>query len=246
MSDSYEYIEAYFKRELSDTEKRQFEERCVQDEVFARQVASYITISEGLRQKLLDQKRQEWKGNESKDESKLITPVHKLMIRKWLSYVAAACIILSGGIYFLYKSQTPHRLASEYIKEHFTQLSQTMNATKDSFQLGIAAYNNKDYNTALQLFEEIYKSHPQYFLAKKYMGLVYLVKKDYDKALQQFDELAKKQGLYQNPGLFLKAVTLLERNKVGDQAQAKQLLEQVVNEKAEGTREAEKWLKKWK
>ena len=93
MGDIYEYIEDYFKEQLSDTEKKLFEERCVQDEVFARQVASYITIAEGVRQKLLDQKRLEWRVNANKNEDKLITSLNKLGIRKWLPYASAACII---------------------------------------------------------------------------------------------------------------------------------------------------------
>lgn len=245
MSDSHEYIEAYFQNQLSEAEKKQFEEQCVQDENFAREVAFYISLSEAVRQKLLGQKIQQWAGGESAGRKNTSTPVRKMIFRKWLPYAAAACLIFAVALYFLFRLETPHQLAGKYTTEHFTSLSQTMNASKDSLQQGIAAYNNKDYDKALQLFEKIYQSHPDNSNAKKYSGLVYLVTKDYDKAIQQFDELADKQGLYKNPGLFLKAVTLLQRNKQGDEALAKQLLEQAVNEKAEGSAEAEKWLKKW-
>ncbi|MEJ7681330.1 MAG: hypothetical protein WKG06_26465 [Segetibacter sp.] len=56
MSDSEEYIDAYFKQQLNTDEKRQFEERCLQDDAFARKVALFITVEEGIRQKLLNQK----------------------------------------------------------------------------------------------------------------------------------------------------------------------------------------------
>lgn len=69
-------------------------------------------------------------------------------------------------------------------------------------------------------------------MQKKFIGLVYLVTNNYDKVLQQFEELATRKDLYRNPGLFLKAVTLLNRNREGDKAQAKGLLERVVNERA--------------
>ena len=244
MNDSYEYIEAYFKDQLNDAEKKRFEERCIHDESFAREVAFFITAAEGIRQSLLSKKQQQWTSDEFNRERALIKPLKKTIFNKWY-YVAAACLLFAVAIYFLYRPETPHQLANKYITEHITQLSQTMNASKDSLQQGIGAYNNKDYKTALQIFEEIYRSDPQNFLAKKYIGFVYLAAENYDKALEQFEELASKEGVYKNPGLFLKALTLLQRNKQGDEEQAKQLLEEVVKEKAEGSREAEMWLKKW-
>ncbi|MEJ7680068.1 MAG: hypothetical protein WKG06_19850 [Segetibacter sp.] len=71
------------------------------------------------------------------------------------------------------------------------------------------------------------------------------MKKDYDKALMHFDELAQKKGLFSNPGLFLKALTLLERNMGNDKDGAKKLLQQVVADKLEHSKEAEELLKKW-
>jgi hypothetical protein len=98
----------------------------------------------------------------------------------------------------------------------------------------------------LQIFENICHSQPENSNAKKYACLVYLLTKNYEKALERSDELAGMKDVYSNQGLFLKAITLLQRNKRGDKAQAKQLLERIVNEKAEGRREAERWLKEWK
>jgi hypothetical protein len=60
--------------------------------------------------------------------------------------------------------------------------------------------------------------------------------------LQCFNELAAKKELFSNPGMFLKAITLLQRNQPGDREQAEQLLQQVIDEKADGSKEAERWL----
>ena len=119
-----------------------------------------------------------------------------------------------------------------------------MDASRDSLQLGIAAYNNKDYNRALQLFTGVEKNDTANSDAKKYAGLAYLQQQDYDKAIQQFDELSNMKGLFSNAGDFLKAVSLLERNKSGDKEEAKQLLQKVVTDKEEGSEQAEEWLKK--
>lgn len=243
--DNIEFIEAYFKNQLKDTEKKQFEERCAHDEIFARQVALFITVEEGIRQKVLQEKRQDWPRESGEKKTAEIIYYKNSVFRKWLPYMAAASLLFAVIIYFSFRSDPPHKLADNYVNEHLTVLSQTMNATNDSLQQGIAAYNNKEYDKALRFFQNIYLAHPENGLAKKNMGLVYLITKDYDKALQEFDELANKPDVYRNPGLFLKAVVLLERNHASDKVVAKNLLEQIVNQKAEGNREAQRWLENW-
>jgi hypothetical protein len=60
---------------------------------------------------------------------------------------AAAILILIAVVYLLAVPHTtgPHQLAAQYIDQHLATLGQTMNASKDSLQQGIAAYNNKEY-----------------------------------------------------------------------------------------------------
>jgi tetratricopeptide (TPR) repeat protein len=246
MNDMEAQVEAYFKQQLSDAEMKQFEERCIHDAAFARQVALFISTEEGIRQQLLEEKEQQWRAISTNEANTKIAPIRELAIRKWMVYAAAACILLAVALIITFRSASPHQLAEEYIAQHYTYLSQTMNVTSDSLQQGIAAYNNKDYVSALQLFEKVYQSNPANSKAKKNIGLVYLATKQYDKALQQFEQLANTPGLHENPGLFLQAVTLLERNKPGDQARAKELLQQVVRQKTEGSKEAAKWLTAWK
>ena len=245
MNDIEIYAEAYFRRQLSDAEIKQFEERCIHDAAFSREVALYISTEEGIRQQLLDEKKRQWRAIRTSAGTATDIPERKLIIRKWMVYAAAACVLVAVAMIFTLRSSGPQQIAVEYIAQHYTYLSQTMNASPDSLQQGIAAYNNKDYNTALQLFEKVYQSNPANSQAKKNIGLVYLRTKQYDKALQQFEELANTPGLHDNSGLFLMAATLLERNNPGDVARAKELLQQVVQQKTEGSKEAVKWLKEW-
>jgi predicted Zn-dependent protease len=118
-----------------------------------------------------------------------------------------------------------------------------MDGAPDSLQTAIAAYNSTDYQKALLLFNALQISHPGNSEEKKYAGLCYLVTKSYDKALQQFDELHNMPNVFSNEGDFLKAVTLLQRGAPGDELQAKQLLQRVVNENEEGSATAKTWLK---
>lgn len=248
MNDTLDYIEAYFEKTLSAEESRLFEQRCAEDESFAEEVAFYITAREALREQLLEQKKRLWAeaGEERIDRQEpAMAPVRTMGFRKWLPYAAAASLLAAVLLLiFLNNAGSPQQLADNYTKQNLVRLSQTMDGAADSLQSGISAYNRGEYNAALRLFEGVYKAHPENAEAVQFAGQSYLMKKEYDKALPLFDELAGK-NLRSNPGLFLKAVTLLERNKAGDEAEAKGLLERVRDEKLEHSNKAAEWLATW-
>jgi tetratricopeptide (TPR) repeat protein len=244
MPDNLEYIESYFQQALNAGEKQAFEERCETDEAFAKEVAFYIITRETLREELLAKKQQEWKKLKAEEESAPVFSISKKStLSKWIMYAAAACVLLVASMFLFEMQSSPQRLASQYINN--IDLSQTMDASHDSLQLGIAAYKNKDYAKALGYFEGVAKQDTANSDAKKYTGLTYIQLNNYDKAIEQFDALANMKGLYYNPGDFLKAVALLKRNKSGDEATAKILLQQVVNENESEKETAEEWLKKF-
>ena len=169
---------------------------------------------------------------------------NKRVFRTAAAAAAGVILILTAYFSFFQNKTDPRQWADRYVKEDLSHLSITMDGAKDSLQQGIAAYNDKAYARSVHLFEAVYKAHPDNSDALKYAGIAYLVTKEYNKALHCFNELAAKKELFSNPGMFLKAVTLLQRNQPGDEEQAKQLLQEVINEKSDGSREAERWLKK--
>ncbi len=244
--ENLEYIDNYFAQDPSEAEKKDFEWRCENDKGFAEDVAFYITAREEAKAALLKQKQTEWKQQESNKDKELffIKPFKRISDHKWW-YAAAACIALAIGTYFFERQSSPQQLANNYIDKNFGQLSLTMDGSKDSMQTAIADYNDQKFDKALPIFEDVYKNHPENNDALKDAGIVYLVSKNYDKALQDFDELSDKKGLFSNPGMFLKAVTLLHRNKDGDKAAAKELLQEVQQKNLDGSKEAGKWLKKF-
>lgn len=243
MMETLDYIESYFTNALNQTERKTFEQRCENDNAFAQEVALYTLTREALREKLLQQKQEKWKTFGTVKQNHIAAaPVRKMNFRQWVPYAAAACILLAVALVYLNGSTSPQQLADTYIDRNITHIGIEMSASRDSLETGMKYYNNKNYDSALNLFKALDNDLPVRSDAKKYEGYVYLVTKDYDKALIQFDELAN-MDLYSNPGMFLKAVTLLRRNREGDKEAAKELLNKVLSDKkAEGDEDAKKIL----
>ncbi|HTE24153.1 tetratricopeptide repeat protein [Flavitalea sp.] len=286
MNDNLEYIDDYFQKVLDDVQRQEFETRCVSDEAFAKEVATYIAMREALRQNLLEEKKKHWSklvhseikskepgpGNENEQGRKSDTfkktrlvretaqlseempvresafpgessKVRTLDLKKWLSLAAAACVITFFLLYPKLTSNSARDLVHEYIQNEMT-ISSSMDASRDSLQTGIVAYNKKDYKEAIKTFGSIYASNPSDQQILKYLGQAYLMDGDYENALKNFELLSQLEGLRSNPGLFLKAITLMERNEAGDEQQAKTLFQKVVSDKLEGEKQAQVWLEK--
>jgi tetratricopeptide (TPR) repeat protein len=251
MNELIPYIASYFEGSLTVEERALFEERCVSDPEFAKEVAAYVVMRDSLKLTLAEQKRnefaglyQEMKGTEQEFEEDERKPYY--LFKNFVWYAAAACIGLIATWLIFFRGPEPEDLAQEYAAANFSTLSTTMGgAVADTvhMQQGIAAFNAKQYKKALQVFHALSADSGVRPEAVKNMGITYLVTGDYSSAMIQFDALAK-MNLYINPGLFYKALVLMKRGQDGDRVLAKKYLKQVVDGDLAGSREAEIWLKK--
>ena len=255
MNDNFEKIENYLNGSMTAEEKSRFEKELEENNELQQLFNLYRTINSemynaekyGDREAALKNTLSRLNGKYFKQQSApVISMQQKNNLSRRIMAVAAGLILILVAYFTFFNSRnTPTRLADQYVKHELIHLSQTMDGAKDSLQQGIAAYNNKEYEKALQLFETVYTSHPDNSDALRYTGTVYLITKEYDKALEKFDDLAAKTELFSNAGPFLKAVTLLQRNAAGDKAAAKAILEEVVKDKQEGSTMAGQWLERW-
>lgn len=144
-----------------------------------------------------------------------------------------------------FNSPSPQQLASNYVEQNLHTLSITMNGRQDSLQLGIAAFNRKDYAVAEKIFRSLANQNTLAPEAIKNLGILYLVTGKYDKALLEFDSLSAYKNLYANPGPFYKAITLMKRAKGRDQEEAQVILQEIREKQLPGNKEAEQWMKQW-
>jgi tetratricopeptide (TPR) repeat protein len=254
MSENIEYIDDYFQKQLNAQQRQEFEARCLSDKAFAEDVALYVSTREALRQNLLDEKKKQWAvlippglvtGVSSiENETAVkpgITPLRRIQFKKWLSIAAAASLVSILIIYSVLTRNSAKDLIHEYVKSDLV-ISSTMDASRDSVQAGITAYNNKNYQQAIRIFRSLYASNPVDQQTLKYLGQAYLQNRNFDEALKSFEALSQRR-LHSNAGPFLMGVTLMERNKPGDYEQARLLFQKVVDQNMEGKNQAEVWLK---
>ena len=240
MNETLNYIDNYFNGHLTTVEKGEFESKCEADPAFAEEVAMFISLRDGLKRQLYEQKKKEF--DDIYRESLNTDRGSIGIFRQFIPYLAAACLVLVVALVFLLKQDLPESLASNYIDKNLKTLSATM-GNADSLQVGIAAYNAKNYNEAERIFKFLLTNESVSDKALAYLGVVYMVTERYTELLIQFDNLSKRTNLFANPGLFYKALVLLKRSEGDDRVTAKKILQEVIAKDLPGRREAETWIK---
>ena len=254
-------IENYLAGDMGEAEKFNFEKRLASDPELSSLLHLYRQIDRCMaNDHRTEQGRQELRdtlGELTKkyfaggtpisyadNSAKLVSLPKKRNNFKVLA-IAASFLLIIAAYFIFFDKPKARQLADAYIQDNLATLSQTMDGARDSLQQGIAAYNNKEYAKALDIFETVFASHPDNTDALLYAGITSLATGDHEKAITKFTELSSKTNLFSNPGLFLKAVTLLKRNAPGDREEAKAALQQVADQNLENAEEARKMLKSW-
>ena len=226
MSDKLDHIDDFFKGELDAEQLESFERRIAEDPEFAEDVAFYLSSTGTLRQRVAEERKAHFRNLYEETNKR----AHRT-INLWPYMAAAASIaVILLGVYFLYPSASPEKIAETYINKNLATLSVVMRSSEDSVQRGLRLYNEHRFTEASQAFEQIIKNHPDQYKVREYAGIVSLRMNNYDNALAHFEQLSKATQLYANSGNFYISLTLLKRNRPGDAQQAKALLTRIVRE----------------
>jgi len=238
MTDSYHYIDDYFNGKMTPSEKEEFEKRCETDPAFAEDVAFMIALEDAAKHQLYKQKKEQF--DELYKELSGQKQKRIGLLKMLVPYMAAACLIVAVALFFIFKPPSPQTLADGYIKSNINTLSVTM-GIRDSLQMGIVAYNKKNYVEAERIFRILNNKPDVSRKAVENLGIVYLVTGRYDEALEQFRTLSQLERP-DNRGPFYTALVLMKRDQGDDEANAKKLLLEVIKKNLPGRREAEIWV----
>ncbi len=235
MTELLEKIESYFQGELPENEHLAFEKQILSDKTLAENVAFYLQTKQIT--KIVAQERRKAEFENLRQQQKPIVPVRSLYVR-YASIAASLALLVGMSWWFFSPKVSSTELASTYIQDNLTTISVTMDGQKDALQNGIGLFNEGKLAESQAIFVHL----PNNAEAQKMAGIVALRTEKYEEAIGYFKKLSSQKELYANPGVFLEAITLLKRNQNTDTSQAKILLTQVVQQKLEGAKEAERIL----
>jgi ribosomal protein S17E len=231
MTEILEKIESYFQGELPENEHLVFEKQILSDKNLAENVAFYLQTKQVAKTEAQEKRKAEFEN--LRQHQKPIVLVRNLYVR-YASIAASLAILVGMSWWFFSPKASSTELISTYIRDNLTTISVTMDGQKDSLQSAIGLFNEGKLAEAQVIFEHL----PNNAEAQRMAGIVALRTEKYEEAIRYFNELSSQKDLYANPGVFLKAITLLKRNQGTDNSQAKVLLTQVVQQKLEGAKEA--------
>lgn len=179
----YSLIDQYLTNRLSESERRKFEQRCLDDPAFAEEVKLHTQAEYASRSYAREQKKHELKALFAKETTES-TPIRNM---RMLRYVAAAAIVLLAiaGLY-RYFSPPPtlpelYAAYSEPFETFSIRRSSTENfSTTDRWEEAAILFNQKNYWGAIKAIEDVledstFDSRPKAYL---YLGLCSLYDSD--------------------------------------------------------------------
>ncbi len=241
MMPSIEYIDSYFNGDFGPEEKKVFDDRIMDDRVFAEEVAFYLGTLEAARAELVIEKKNRFLELYQPQPEAKINPGRNL----WRYAAAAAIIIVAvvGAYNFLKPTTSGQQLATTYISTHFTGMSVQMDDKVNAVQEAKALFNDGKYQQAHQKFDQLVQANPSDEAVLQLAGISALKTGDLDAAATYFSRLQVIPGLHVNYGKFYHGITILKRNRPGDLAAGKKLLQEVIEEGLAGKEEATEFLK---
>jgi len=250
MSETYEYIDHYFKENISPEEAMAFERKITSDPAFAEEVAFYCATQQVAQEQLVADKKkrflelyreQQQRGNAHAEVGGKLRTLRPA--GKWMRIAAAAAVIAGLVVGLMMWNNSPAQIANGYLDEKLASLGANMGTTTE-IETGRSLYNEKKYEAALLQFEKIIKEGDTGIDVRKYAGITCLRLEKYDSAINYFQLVENYQGVYSNPGKFYHALALMKRNKPGDKNDAKLLLRGIVDGDLYGKDKAIEWLNK--
>lgn len=255
-----ETIEQYVNGQLAPDARNRFETTLQTNPAVADALAFYVltrqaaqTQAEARRQRLaeFDALRRTLPAElPAEADDRMVMPTggqERRTLGVPMRWAAAASVLLLLGLaWSVFRLRTEpadtRPLADTYISTHFNQLSLTMGAGPaekvDSLKLGVQLFNDQQLETAETVFADVLNRQPDNDRALEYAGIAALRRGRYDQAIDRFHRLSQRTDLVANSGTFYEALAHLKRGQPLDKAQAKTLLDAVVNQNLAGKNEA--------
>ncbi len=247
-SDNDHTLDRYLRDEMSDQERRAFEQQLSTDDALTEALALHRDTLEGIR---LDGS-QALKRRLQAVEATLASPApvevaekktHRRFLTTWVAIAASLLTAVLLGYLFIPTASSPQELYVAY-HQPFPNLinpaQRSLEANEETV-LGraVRAYDRAQYAEALTLFEQgDARSDPGYTF---YYGASYLELDQPAQAIPLLERVVQeKTSLFYEPGLWYLALAHLKAN---DPAAAKPYLQTLAEQQGDYTEEARELLK---
>ena len=242
-------LDRYLRDEMSDQERRAFEEQLSTDDALTEALALHRDTLEGIR---LDGS-QALKRRLQAVEAALASPApvvvaekktHRRFLTTWVAIAASLLTAVLLGYLFIPTASSPQELYVAYHQPFPNLINPAQRSTDNVAEetvLGraVRAYDRAQYAEALTLFAQgDAQSDPGYTF---YYGVSYLELDQPAQAIPLLERVVQeKTGLFYEPGLWYLALAHLKAN---DPAAAKPYLHTLAEQEGDYTKEARELLK---
>ncbi len=240
-------LDRYLRDEMSDQERRTFEEQLSTDDALTEELALHRDAMEGIR---LDGS-QELKKRLQAVEAELANPDSVVVDKKetnrrflvtWIAIAASLLTVLLLGYLFVPTTSSPEELYVAYYQPFPNLINPAQRSTevneKTVLEQAMRAYDEQRYDQAITLFEQgDALATPGYTF---YTGASYLGTGQPERAIPLLERVVQdRTGLFYEPGLWYLALAHL---KTDDPEAARPYLQTLTEQEGDYTEEAQKLL----
>ena len=194
-------IEKYLNGEMTSQDEAQFDAEIEQNPELAAAVDNFGVANDAIELLIEDNLRAELnnlKAEESGSQASNVVSINKnkpvARMRSLRSYLAAAASValLLGffGMNWAGDNYSDTALGEEMYSGYDLPNVRSGNNTLHPFSEGLTAFQNKNYNQAVQFFKGIVVDDPRYAEAQFYLGHALLESDYYGEAATQFEKVA--------------------------------------------------------
>ncbi|QCK15761.1 tetratricopeptide repeat protein [Mangrovivirga cuniculi] len=218
-------IEAYFEDRLTPDEKKEFEQRRLEDFDFQKKVEDYLSIFRSIKESEKEDFQNKLKDWDDEIGSKSKTT-------KFPAYMKYAAIIILLIIpiglwqlgYFSNDLSTNEAYIT-YYSPYEDVITQRNGDQVSLFLEGMEEYNNKNYEKAIEILSSFTAENPQSDMAKIYLGISYLETDENNAAISIFSDLkSNANGLPKELSHWYLAMAYLKTDNI---VEAKNLLNSI-------------------
>lgn len=200
----FDQIEAYLSGDMNETAAAAFDKKVANNPVLAAAVDRHLLAHDAIEIMIEENLRAEmknWSGTENKSAK-----IHQIgqakgggkVRRLFYSLAAAASVAIVVGFFGLQFSTNNYSNAalSEGAYHFDFSTTRSTNTTESPLAPGLKAYEAANFTEAIQYFQNIAPTNPQYKEAQFYLGHSLYQNKDYNKATNVFQTVITANDIH--------------------------------------------------